>query len=49
MFKLSEKKYIPLSDVEIQCYIDDKFSTKHINMYIYLHIYSKFNENNKLK
>ncbi len=32
MFKLSEKKYIPLSDVEIQCFVDDKFSTKHIHL-----------------
>ena len=29
MFKLSEKKYIPLSDVEVQHYIDDKFKTKY--------------------
>ena len=32
MFKLSEKKYIPLSDVEIQYYVDDQFSTKHIHL-----------------
>ena len=32
MFKLLEKKYIPLSDVEIQCFEDDKFSTKHIHL-----------------
>ena len=32
MFKLSEKKYIPLSDVEVQHYIDDKFNTKHIHL-----------------
>ena len=32
MFKLSEKKYIPLSDVEVQHYIDDKFNTKHVHL-----------------
>ena len=32
MFKLSEKKYIHLSDVEVQHYIDDKFNTKHIHL-----------------
>ena len=32
MFKLSQKKYIPLSKVEVQSYIDDKFSTRHIHL-----------------
>ena len=32
MSKLSEKKYIPLSNVEIQSFTDDKFSTKHIHL-----------------
>ena len=32
MFKLSEKKYIPLSKVEVQSYIDNKFSTRHIHL-----------------
>ena len=32
MFKLSEKKYIPLSNVEIQSYINENFSTKHIHL-----------------
>ena len=32
MFKLSEKKYIPLSNVEVQSFIDEKFSTKHIHL-----------------
>ena len=32
MFKLSQKKYISLSKVEVQSYIDDKFSTRHIHL-----------------
>ena len=32
MFKLSQKKYIPLSKVEVQSYIDDKFLTRHIHL-----------------
>ena len=40
MFKLSEKKYIPLSDVEVQHYIDDKFNTKHIHLACFPHLYS---------
>ena len=32
MFKLLQKKYIPLSKVEVQSYIDDKFSTRHIHL-----------------
>ena len=32
MFKLSEKKYIPFSKVEVQSYIDNKFSTRHIHL-----------------
>ena len=32
MFKLAQKKYIPLSKVEVQSYIDDKFSTRHIHL-----------------
>ena len=32
MFRLSQKKYISLSKVEVQSYIDDKFSTRHIHL-----------------
>ena len=32
MFKLTDKKYIPLSNVEVQSFVDDKFSTKHIHL-----------------
>ena len=32
MFKLIDKKYIPLSNVEVQTFVDDKFSTKHIHL-----------------
>ena len=32
MFKLSEKKYIPLIDVEVQSYVHQKLLTRHIHL-----------------